>query len=89
MRKLDITRSTEIKNGDLMAVMNAQSELEGLLNLICEDDFKGFRRLAARQQLDLLALARTLADDMGGLFGTYFAAQAIRQAKQKTQEVVA
>lgn len=89
MRKLDITRSTEVKNGDLQAIMNAQGELEGLLNLICGDDFGEFRRLPAKQQFSMLVLARTLAAGMGELFGTCLAQQAIRQAKQKSVEVTA
>lgn len=91
MRKIDITRSTEIKNGDLQAIMNAQSELEGLLVLVCADEFNGFRRLSAKQQLSTLALARNLSAEMGELFGTCLAAQAIRQAKQaaKGEEVTA
>lgn len=84
--KIDITRTTEIKNGDLQALLNSQVELHGLLSLICGDDFKGFRELSAKQQFGTLALARTLASEMGELFSTCLAAPAIRQTKQMHQK---
>lgn len=87
MSKIDIARSTEVKNGDMMAIMSVHGELEGLLSLICEDDFRGFRRLSAKQQFSMLVLARTLAVETGELFGTCLTSQAIRQAKQAAQKV--
>lgn len=80
---MNILATTTVKNGDLVAIMNKQGEVQALLNLICEDDFKSFMRLSGKRQMALLRLARTAANDLGELSASCLAARAVRAAKEQ------
>lgn len=78
---MNILATTTVKNGDLVAVMNKQGEVQSLLSLICEDDFKSFMRLTGEQQKNLLRLARTTANELGEISASCLAARSVRAAK--------
>jgi len=86
MSKIDIHKRTEVSNGDLVAILNVHSRLDGLLSMICAEDFSAFLRQSAKHQMSLLLTARDISSELGELHGACLAARAIRQAKQTAQE---
>lgn len=78
---MNILSTTTVKNGDLLAIMNKQGEVQALLNLICADDFNSFMRLTGKRQKDLLRLSRAAANDLGELTASCLAARAAKAAK--------